>query len=112
MLLKESDSEVSTEKEEAEKETARQSISTFLPCSFKVLLLITISTLLGYWIIRGISPGGITGQRALLFGSQPPLDQAETYTAVAAAVGKMKKAVLITYRELSKIVEECEMCCV
>lgn len=47
MLLEENGPEVSTEKDEVEEEKPRAPNSTFLPCSFKVLLFL-ISTLIAY----------------------------------------------------------------
>jgi len=106
MLLKLSDPEVSTEMEEVEKETPRASNSTFLPCSFKVLLLLTISTLFGGWTTRRIFPGGIP-RRA----SSTPLPQ-ETINSVLSENSEFTfeeedKGTLVWYVRLSRTLATC-----
>jgi len=105
MLLKESDSEVSTVKEDVGKETPRPSYSTFRPCSLKVLLLITIPTLLGYWITRGISPAG-NSERLVTTLQQTPI--------IAYTAETLVEEALVMYAELSLTIERkgCQLCCV
>jgi len=111
MLLKLSDPEVSTEMEEVEKETPRASNSTFLPCSFKVLLLLTISTLFGGWTTTRIFPGGIP-RRAPSYRRQNALHQVEINSVLSEeSEDKSKllqdKVTLVSYVTLSRELCDC-----
>jgi len=70
MLLEASDSEVSTEREEVEKEQLRPSNWTFLPCSFRVVILMSALGYFGFWITtQWILPGGPRRRTSFLFKS-------------------------------------------
>jgi len=116
MLLEESDSEVSVEKEAVEKENPRVSNWNFLPCSFKVLLLIPVITLLGYWTTSWIFPERILGRHRAStsrFCAGVPLPQGEIKPATGSwnlTTNRTDVKALVMYSKLASKIEGCSCC--
>jgi len=120
-MLDETGYQVSTKKEEVEKQEARASNSTFLPCSFRIVILITTFTSLGYWLATGILPGGI--YKRLIWepfsnhpwspwkaDTQRPINQA---TLDAEGDIDVQKEMMTMYLKLAELVRKCQKgCCV
>jgi len=118
-MLDGSSSEDSTKKEEVEKEKPRASHSTFLPCSFLVIFLISAPTLLGFWFASGISPGG--APRRQIFGWQynypkdpVPLAQGPLRAETTWDVENTDEILIWYITSARKVDEKCkeERCCV